>query len=77
MDSERQARYEKLKDETRAEIDLIDQEVEVELNKIKKKIAELQQAKEAQLSIYGGYCSLLGVPNDLEEDEEFEEELEE
>ena len=70
MENERRLKYEALRQETQAEIELIDQEVEAELNKIKKKIAELQQAKEAQLAIYGGYCALLGVPNDLEEESE-------
>jgi hypothetical protein len=73
MDEERRARYEVLRTETRSEIEAIDQEVEVELNKIKKKIAELQQAKEAQLTIYGGYCTLLGLPNDLDEGDDLEE----
>jgi len=75
MESARREKYEALRDDTRAEIELIDQEVEIELNKIKKKIADLQQAKEAQLTIYGGYCVLLGLPNELEE-EELEEEME-
>jgi len=73
MDPERKSRYEALKEETRAEIEQIDAEVEAELSKIKKRIAELQQAKEAQMSIYGGYCTLLGIPNDLEEDVEDED----
>jgi hypothetical protein len=55
--------------ETKQEIDSIDKEVEIELQKIKLKIAELQQEKEAQLSIYSGYCQLLGVPNEFEGDE--------
>ena len=73
MDTGRREKYEALRDETRSEIELIDQEVEIELNKIKKKIAELQQAKEAQLTIYGGYCTLLGLPNDLDEEDDIEE----
>jgi len=73
MDTGRRDKYEALRAETRAEIELIDQEVEIELNKIKKKIAELQQAKEAQLTIYGGYCTLLGMPNDLEDEDDIEE----
>ena len=73
MDETRRARFEMLMKETREEIDVIEQEVEKELAKVKDRLAALQSEKDAQLTIYDGYCRLLGVENDLAAEEDADE----
>lgn len=65
MDEARKAKFEALLQETREDIDHIDAEIEKELAAVKERLAGLQAEKKAQLSIYGGYCQLLGISNDL------------
>lgn len=74
MDAVRRAKFEKLLDETRQDIRQVDEQVERELAEVKQRLAGMQSEKEAQLIIYEGYCQLLGVPNELtEEDDELED----
>lgn len=73
MDAEKRARYEGMMSQVREDVEKIDQEMEDLLAQIKTKLAGLQQEKEAQLVIYDGYCRLLGVENDLAEDEAADE----
>jgi len=70
MDPQRRARYEQLMRETREEIDGIESRVEEILAEVKERIEGLNQEKEAQLTIYDGYCRLLGVPNELADEDE-------
>ncbi len=76
MDVDRRAKFEELMNETRDDIQRIESQIERELAEIKERLAGLQNEKKAQLTIYGGYCQLLGIPNDLEtqEDEDLEDE---
>lgn len=73
MQGDRKSRYETLLKETKEEIRQIEQQIEKELAAIKERLHTLQEEKKAQLTIYGGYCQLVGVPNDLETEEEEEE----
>ena len=73
MDETRKAKFEALLQETRADIEHIDVQIEKELAAIKERLAGLQAEKKAQHAIYDGYCQLLGVPNDLAEDAEDDE----
>ena len=76
MDDARRGKYEALLKETREDIGYIEAEIERELAAVKERLAGLQNQKKAQLTIYAGYCQLLGVPNDMEaeeDDEDFEE----
>ena len=70
MDPDRRAKYEQLLEDTRADIDAIEADIERILAEVKDRIEDLNREKEAQLTIYDGYCRLLGVPNDLADDEE-------
>ena len=70
MDPEKRAKYEAQRTFTREEIDDIEAQIEQVLAEVKDRIESLNAEKEAQLAIYDGYCRLLGVPNDLSEDEE-------
>lgn len=76
MDDVRRKKYEQLLKDTRTEIEDIELKIEEELAEVKKRLAILQNEKKAQLTVYGGFCQLLGVENDLEgeEDEEDEDE---
>jgi len=72
MDESRKAKFESLLAETREEIAQIEEAIERELAEIKERLAKLQAEKKAQLTIYSGYCQLLGVPNEYEEESEEE-----
>ncbi len=69
---EQRASYENMLNVTRQEIADLDQQIEEELAKVKERLADLQNAKKANEQIYDGICLRLGIPNDLqaEEDEE-------
>lgn len=74
MDETRRAKFQELLDDTRSDINRIEEEIEHELAAIKERLAGLQNEKKAQLTIYGGYCQLLGIPNEFESDDDDEEE---
>ena len=58
---------------TKQEIGDYDRQIEEELAKVKDRLAELQNDKEAALAMYDAACKRLGVPNDLDEGEEPDE----
>ncbi len=55
---------------TRKQISDLNGQIEEELAKVKERLAELQNAKNAAKQIYDGACKMLGVENDLEKEEE-------
>lgn len=55
---------------TRKQINDLNGQIEEELAKVKERLAELQNAKNAAKQIYDGACKILGVENDLEKEEE-------
>jgi hypothetical protein len=55
---------------TRKQINDLNSQIEEELAKVKERLAELQNAKNAAKQIYDGACKILGVENDLEKEEE-------
>ncbi|MEM6792389.1 MAG: hypothetical protein AAF725_00275 [Acidobacteriota bacterium] len=57
---------------TKQEITDLDAQIEEELAKVKDRLAELQHAKKAARAMYDAACMRLGVPNDLEAEEEDE-----
>jgi len=57
-------------DMTRKQIDELNGQIEEELSKVKERLAELQNAKNAAKQIYDGACRILGVENDLEKEED-------
>lgn len=62
--------YENTLQVTKAEIDELDAQIEEELAKVKDRLAELQAAKKAARQMYDAACMRLGVPNDLEDDDQ-------
>ena len=55
---------------TRKQISDINAQIEEELAKVKERLAELQNSKNAAKQIYDGACKILGVENDLEKEED-------
>lgn len=62
--------YETTLQVTRQEINDLKEQIEEELSKVKDRIAELQTAINASKQMYAAACARLGVPNDLEDEEE-------
>ena len=62
--------YQQTLEMTRKQINDLNGQIEEELAKVKERLAELQNAKNAAKQIYDGACKILGVENDLEKEEE-------
>jgi ElaB/YqjD/DUF883 family membrane-anchored ribosome-binding protein len=54
---------------TKKQIGELNGQIEEELSKVKERLAELQNAKNAAKQIYDGACKILGVANDLDEED--------
>jgi len=65
--------YENTLQVTKAEIDELDAQIEEELAKVKDRLAELQAAKKAARQMYDAACMRLGVPNELEDEDQHDE----
>ena len=55
---------------TRKQINDLNSQIEEELAKVKERLAELQNSKNAAKQIYDGACKMLGVENDLEKEDD-------
>ena len=62
--------YENTLTVTKQEISDLDRQIEEELAKVKEKLAQLQNAKKASRQMYDAACQRLGIPNDLEAEED-------
>ena len=71
-DQQRQL-YETTLTTSRQQIADFDQKIEEELAKVKDRLAELQNHKKAARQMYDAACQMLGVPNELEEEEDDDE----
>ena len=58
---------------TKKQINDLNGQIEEELSKVKERLAELQNSKNAAKQIYDGVCKILGVENDLDKEEAAEE----
>ena len=70
LSSDQQQFYRQTMEITKRQIGDLNAQIEEELAKVKERLAELQNAKNAAKQIYDGACRILGVPNDLEQEEE-------
>lgn len=68
-DTQRQL-YENTLNTARSQIAELDRHIEEELAKVKDRLAVLQNQKKAARTMYDAACEMLGVPNELEEEEE-------
>ncbi len=64
--------YENTLQVTKQEISDLKDQIDVELSKVKDRIAELQTAMNASKQMYSAACSRLGIANELEEEENAE-----
>jgi hypothetical protein len=74
LSKEQQQFFQHTLEMTRKQISDINSQIEEELAKVKERLAELQNSKNAAKQIYDGACKILGVENDLEKEEESSEE---
>jgi hypothetical protein len=61
--------YEEALQQTKAEVQDLEGLIQVELGKVKEKIADLQNAQKAARQMYDAACQRLGIPNDMESDD--------
>lgn len=66
LNDEQRQFYENTLAVTRREVVELDRQIEEELGKVKKRLADLQNAKKAAMQMYDAACKRLGLPNDLE-----------
>lgn len=62
--------YETTLEVTKQEINDLKDQIEVELSKVKERIADLQAAINASKQMYEAACNRLGIPNDLDDESE-------
>ncbi len=60
--------YKKTMEEVRNQLDHLDEEVEKELQKVRKRLAELQESKKSLKMVYEGTAKLLGIELEAEEE---------
>ena len=53
----------------RTQLEGIDQEIEKELREVRERIGALQEKRKAALKVYDAACTMLGIENDLGQDE--------
>lgn len=70
LSNDQQQFYRQTMEMTKKQIGDLNAQIEEELAKVKERLAELQNAKNAAKQIYDGACKILGVENDLEKEEE-------
>jgi len=58
--------YEEALQQTKSEIHDLEELIQVELGKVKERIAELQNAQKAARQMYDAACQRLGIANDLD-----------
>ena len=54
---------------TRRQLDDLNAQIEEELAKVRERLNDLQNQKEAAKQIYDGACRMLGIENDIEQAE--------
>ena len=72
LSKEQEDLYKKTMVEVKHQLDHLDEEVEKELQKVRKRLAELQDSKKSLKMVYEGTARLLGL--ELESEEEADEE---
>jgi hypothetical protein len=65
--------YERTLEMARRQITELNAQIEEELSRVKERLAELQNAKNAAKQVYDGACKMLGVENELDKEEDEEE----
>ena len=61
--------YEEARKRTKSEAEEFDSKIKIELDKVKERIADLQNGQKAARQMYDAACLMLGEPNELAEEE--------
>jgi hypothetical protein len=69
LSKEQEQFYQTTLEMTKKQVTDLNTQIEEELAKVKERLAELQNAKNAAKQIYDGACKMLGVENDLEKED--------
>lgn len=56
-------------DEVKKQIDDIDGQIESEIQKVRERLADFQQAKKSLQQVYKGMAKLLGMESEMEDEE--------
>lgn len=70
LSDEQRKFYENTLTVTKQEIEELDRQIEAVLAEVKDRLAELQNDKKAARQMYDAACLRLGIPNDLEEEDD-------
>jgi hypothetical protein len=70
LSKEQEDLYKKTMQEAKRQLEGVDALIEKELQKVREKLAELQESKKSFRMIYEGTAKLLGIESELETDEE-------
>jgi len=68
LSKEQEELYRKTMDEVKRQLDGIDSQVEQELQKVRERLAHLQESKRSLKMVYEGTAKLLGLEPELEEE---------
>ena len=69
LTKEQEEFFRKTLEMTREQIQVLNGQIEEELQKVKARLEELDGAKKAAKQIYDGACKILGVENEMEDEE--------
>lgn len=72
LNKDQEGLYRKTMDEAKKQLDSIDSQVEQELQKVREKLAQLQESKKTLKMVYEGTAKLLGIETELEGESENE-----
>ena len=70
LNKDQEELYRRTMDDVKRQLDNIDEEVEKELQKVRKRLAELQESKKNLKMVYEGTAKLLGIELPSEEEED-------
>ncbi|HNQ79663.1 MAG: hypothetical protein GYA74_08400 [Acidobacteria bacterium] len=70
MTKDQEALYRRTLDDVKKQLDQLDEEVEIELQKVRLRLAELQESKKSLKKVYEGIANLLGIEMEKEADED-------
>ena len=68
LSKEQEELYKKTMDEVKRQLDGIDAQVEQELQKVRERLAHLQESKKSLQMVFEGTAKLLGVEPELDEE---------
>ncbi len=68
LSKEQEELYRKTMEEVKRQLDGIDSQVEQELQKVRERLAQLQESKRSLKMVYEGTAKLLGLELELEEE---------